>query len=351
MKRLLNANKINFACHHLHIDKSKTISPLLLRESHVHMQEKWYLMKNIKEKYTKEELEKRMVETTTNIVNQGCTKMRTFIDIDNTIKLDALNIALELKYYWKKNNVELQLGTQLLEGLETKENIKLFNEAAPLVDFIGCLPSRDKCPETHLDIVFSKAKELNKPVEAHLDQLNIPTEKETELFCDFVEKYNYQGKARAIHCVSLSCHPLEYQTKIAKRLHDLNIGVIICPSAAISMTQHTEYDAPIHNSIAPVKVLIDNNVNVALGIDNIEDIFMPFCDGNLEFELRLLAESTRIYNPDTLMKIATNTMGFTDNETNNHTNNHTNKNTRNSNKIIKQIKSNSFPPYDYPYIH
>ena len=76
------------------------------------------------------------------------------------------------------------------------------------------------------------------------------------------------------------------------------------------MTQHAEYDAPLHNSIGLVKVLTDNNVSVGLGIDNVEDIFMPFCDGNLEFELRLLAESTRIYDPNTLIKIATNTMGF-----------------------------------------
>jgi len=267
-------------------------------------------MRDIKQNYTKEGLKKRMMETTTNIVNQGCTKMRTFIDVDSIVKLDALEAALEVKKYWKGKGVELQLGTQPLEGLETEENVDLFNQAARHVDFIGCLPSRDKSPSNHLDIVFSKAKELGKPVEAHLDQCNIPTEKETELFCDFVEKYHYQGKARAIHIISLSCHPLDYQKKIAKRLAALDIGVIVCPSAAVSMTQHTEYSSPIHNSIAPVKVLTDNNVSVALGIDNIEDIFMPFCDGNLVFELRLLAEATRIYEPDTLIKIATNTMGF-----------------------------------------
>jgi len=310
MDRLLNTKQINFTCHHLHIDKSNTITNDNLQESQVHMKEKWILMRDIKYKYTKENLKLRMMETTKNIVKQGCTKMRTFIDIDRIVKLNALEAALEVKDYWKSKGIELQLGTQPLEGLETPENIDLFNKAAILVDFIGCLPSRDKCPHTHLDIVFSKAKELNKPVEAHLDQCNIPTEKETELFCDFVEKYNYQGKARAVHSISLSCHTLDYQIKIAKRLSSLNIGVIVCPSAAISMTQQSEYTSPIHNSIAPVKLLTDYNVSVALGIDNIEDIFMPFCDGDLLFELRLLAESTRIYNPKTLIEIATNTMGF-----------------------------------------
>ena len=62
----------------------------------------------------------------------------------------------------------------------------------------------DKNPDNHLDIVFNKARELNKDIEAHLDQCNIPTEKETELFCNYVEKYKYQGRTRAIHCVSLA---------------------------------------------------------------------------------------------------------------------------------------------------
>ena len=154
------------------------------------------------------------------------------------------------------------------------------------------------------------AQELDKDVEAHVDQCNVPVETETELFCDVVEAYNYQGKARAVHCISLACHPEEYQKAIAKRLQSLDIGVIVCPSAAISMTQHSEYNTPIHNSIASVKMLIEEGVNVGLGVDNIEDIFMPFCDGNLCVELRLLAEAERLYVPNVLQDIACNKMGF-----------------------------------------
>ena len=310
MKNLLNLNSLKWVCHHLHIDKSNTITNARLDKSLVHMRNKWILMRDIKTKYTSHDLKKRMLKTTSMIMKQGCRKMRTFIDVDNIVGLEPLYTAIDVKNYWKPRGIELQLGTQLLEGLETPENIKLFDEAAELVDFIGCLPSRDTSPEKHLDIVFSKASDMGKDIEAHLDQCNIPSEKETELFCDFVEKYNYQGKSRAIHCVSLACHPLDYQRKISKRLHNLDIGVIVCPSAAISMTQHNEYNAPIHNSIAPIKVMLDEKVNVGLGIDNVEDIFMPFCDGDLMFELRLLAETERIYKPDILIDIANNEMGF-----------------------------------------
>lgn len=311
MNRLLNLQNMKWVCHHLHIDKSKNIDVNLLKQSQVHMKQKWHLMKNIKKNYNEKDLKKKMLSTTVNLHNQGCKHMRTFIDVDNIVGLKLLHYAIDLKKYWKQYNVDLQIGTQLLNGLETQENIDLFYKAADLVDFLGCLPSRDSDPSKHLEIVFDKALELNKPVEAHLDQCNIPSEKETELFCDFVEQYDYQGKARAIHSVSLACHPIEYQKKIAQKMYNLDIGLIVCPSAAISMTQHNEFYAPIHNSIAPVKLLLEEGVNIGLGVDNVEDIFMPFCDGDLLFELRLLAESERIYRPDVLESIASNTMGFT----------------------------------------
>ena len=310
MNRLLKLRNTKFACHHLHLDKSKTITPELLDKSLTHMKEKWILMREIKEKYTNASLEERMLSTTHHLVSQGCNNMRTFIDVDHIVGLEPLKVANKVKQYWKKLGINLQVGTQLLEGLDTQENIDLFNKSLKYVDFIGCLPSRDKDPEKHLDIVFEKAKQLNMDVEAHLDQCNIPSERETEMFCDWVEKYQHQGKSRSVHSVSLACQPLDYQKKMAKRLRELDVGIIVCPSAAISMTQHSEFSSPIHNSIAPVKILLDEGVNIGLGVDNVEDIFMPFCDGDFLFELRLLAEAERIYKPDVLMDIAKNTMGF-----------------------------------------
>ena len=310
MNRVFNTGAIKWVCHHLHLDKSKTITPERLDKSLKHMKEKWILMREIKENYTYDGLKTRISNTSSHLVRQNCLKMRTFVDVDSIVGLRPLIATLKVKNDWKKYGVELQVGTQLLEGLNSRESITLFNEASKMVDFIGCLPSRDPDPNKHLEIVFDKASELELDVEAHLDQCNLPSERETELFCDIVERYNYQGKSRAIHCISLACQSEEYQRKMAQRLKNLRIGVIVCPSAAISMTQHSEYQAPIHNSIGPVKILTDEGVDVGLGVDNIEDIFVPYCDGDLLFELRLLAESTRIYDPEILLKIAENTMGF-----------------------------------------
>jgi len=44
---------------------------------------------------------------------------------------------------------------------------------------------------------------------------------------------------------------------------------------------------------------------VAIGSDNIYDVYKPFADGDMMFELRLLLEACKIYDIDQLVKIAT----------------------------------------------
>ena len=48
MNRLLNLSNLKWVCHHLHIDKSKSMNVNLLKESEVHMKNKWQLMQDIK---------------------------------------------------------------------------------------------------------------------------------------------------------------------------------------------------------------------------------------------------------------------------------------------------------------
>ena len=113
------------------------------------------------------------------------------------------------------------------------------------------------------------------------------------------------NKVNLIHAISLSCQSSEYISNLSKRMKKYGIGVIVCPSAVISMKQNRDYNAPIHNSIAPVNILVENGVKVGLGIDNISDLFMPLVDGDLWFESRLLMESIRNYDFNFVSDIVT----------------------------------------------
>ncbi|KKR84464.1 MAG: hypothetical protein UU30_C0001G0039 [Candidatus Nomurabacteria bacterium GW2011_GWA2_40_97] len=125
-----------------------------------------------------------------------------------------------------------------------------------------------------------------------------------ELLIDAVKRHGYQGRTVAIHAISVSAQPKEYRMKIYKEMAELGIAVVVCPSAALSMRQLDQYNAPVHNSIANVPEMIEAGILVGLGVDNIADFYEPFVDGDMWTELRLLQEACRYYNLDELVKIA-----------------------------------------------
>ena len=57
--------------------------------------------------------------------------------------------------------------------------------------------------------------------------------------------------------------------------------------------------------MTPVDEIIEQGLTVALGTDNIHDIYKPYNDGNMMTELRFLLEALHIYDEDILTQIIT----------------------------------------------
>ena len=113
-----------------------------------------------------------------------------------------------------------------------------------------------------------------------------------------------EGKVTAIHSISLAAHPKFYRDEIYKICLDANLNFISCPSAWIDHRRNEKLSVN-HNSVTPIDELIPLGLNVAIGSDNICDIYKPFSDGNMMTELRFLLESNHFYDMDSLVKIAT----------------------------------------------
>ena len=296
--------KGGFKCYHAHFDKAFLINENNIERSQSSLQEKWKLYREFKNGYSYDDLWFRMSKCIELMIAQDVKYCRSFVDADSIVGLLPIEVACDLKEYYK-NKIKLEFGIQPLEGLEDQECYDLFVKACQKADIIGGLPDRDSSHERHIEMLFDLAIKLDKPVDIHVGQNNLPTEKETELVLDIMERYNLKQKVSLIHCISLSCQESSYIMYQAERMKDLGVSVIVCPSAAISMKQNHFAYAPIHNSIAPVNILVENGVKVGLGIDNISDLFMPLVDGDLWFESRLLMESTRNYNFNFISDIVT----------------------------------------------
>ena len=291
------------AVHHAHFDKAYLISPANLRLSQVDMQRKWELYRQLKESYTPDDLVERISRGAQAMVDQGVGYCRTMVDADSICGLMPVKAALEVKKRFA-GRLKLEVGIQPLEGVLEPATRRAYEEACGLADFCGGLPSRDRpTPEKHLDVILSVAKEQGKRVDVHVDQENDPDEHETEMLALKAIEHGMQGRVFAVHSVSLAAQERHERERVAGLLKEAGVGVIVCPSAALSMKQ-LEVRAPSHNAIAPVPELLAAGVDCYLGVDNVHDLFLPLVDGDVWTECRILMEACRFYDLDAVAALA-----------------------------------------------
>merc|ERR1719498_1655703 len=290
--------------HHAHFDKAYLISPANLALGFADMEKKWTLYRHLKENYTHEDLVERMTRALQFVVDQGSQYCRTMVDADSIIGLKPIRAALEVKEKFK-GKIRFEIGVQPLEGVIDKACFEQYLEACKMADFCGGLPSRDRGQEEkHLDIVMQTAKEMNKCVEVHVDQENNPLQNETELLCRKTIEHGMQGRVYGIHSISVSAKEESEQDRIIALVKEADVGIVICPSAALSMKM-LPMQSPLHNSIGPFVKMKKAGVRTYLGIDNIADLFMPVVDGDMWTECRMLMEACRHYDLEEVADRAT----------------------------------------------
>jgi cytosine/adenosine deaminase-related metal-dependent hydrolase len=290
--------------HHAHFDKAYLISPANLALGFADMEKKWTLYRHLKENYTHEDLVERISRGLQTVVDQGSQYCRTMVDADSIIGLKPITAAVEVKKRFQ-GKIRFEIGVQPLEGVIDEASRKQYMEACKMADFCGGLPSRDRGQEEkHLDIVMQTAKEMNKMVEVHVDQENNPLQNETELLCRKTIEHGMQGRFYGIHSISVSAKEESEQDRIIALCKEADVGIVICPSAALSMKM-LPMQSPLHNSIGPYVKLINAGVRTYFGIDNIADLFMPVVDGDMYTEARMLMETCRFYDLEKVADWAT----------------------------------------------
>lgn len=301
---LQQAEKLGgLANHHAHFDKAYLITHENLRLSQVDMQKKWELYRYLKENYTHDDLVERISRGVETMIQQGSTYCRTMVDADSTVGLLPVKAAMAVKKMYA-DRIQFDVGVQPLQGVLDQASFEQYAEACELADYCGGLPSRDRpTPEKHLDVIFELAKKLGKPVDVHVDQENNPQENETELLAQKTIEHGLQGQVFGVHAISLGAKDEREQDRIIEKVVEADLGIIICPSAALSMKQ-LPMNAPLHNSIAPFVKLREAGVRCYLGVDNVHDLFMPMVDGDMWTECRMLMEACRFYDIDAVAEWA-----------------------------------------------
>ena len=250
----------------------------------------------------------------------GTTHGATFVDVtEDRVGSGALRAFLNLKHRYA-GKIALEVATYNPLGFKKGDASawNLFAGAAKDADFIGSLPERDDRKtypdnigfEEHCSRVVSLGLELNKSVHIQVDQRNDPEENGTERLIEVLRNSGFkfcdtkEPQIWLIHMISPSSYDELRFRDLLSSLVDLNVGVICCPSAAVSMRQLRPLQAPTHNSIARVLEILAAGIHVRLGSDNICDITSPAGTCDLVNEVFMLANALRYYDIDVLSSVA-----------------------------------------------
>jgi cytosine deaminase len=302
-KKIINNG--GFSNSHAHLDRAYTVD---LSEANTvgnkHLFEKWMLVDQFKRNATIEDYFKNISRALDTQLKYGVTKLTTFIDLDTVVGEKAITAAEACREISEdKFGISLKLASQTLKGVLKKEERNLFEKNIDRFDVIGSLPRADDDTEAHLDYLMDIAKQTKKKLHVHVDQLNTIEEKETELLARLTMKHGLEGMVTAVHSISLACHPKKYREEVYRMSRDAGISFISCPTAWID-ARRSEALTVTHNAITPVDEMINFNLNICIGSDNIFDIYKPFSDGDMMTELRFLLECTHFYDIDKLASIA-----------------------------------------------
>lgn len=287
---------------HCHLDRAYTLNQDDFNLTNNDLKVKWNLVRDLKSKLTTNQITANMLSALTYQKMLGVKGICTFLDFDETSKDKPFQAYLKAKENMGRL-IKLKSVNQTLTGVLEPQARYWFDMGSSVCDIIGSLPSIDKCIENHLDIVLSRGKKLNKKVHIHVDQFNTNKEDETSLVLDKIIQYGMEGQVVLIHGISISAKPKEERYSIYKKLEQTNTSVICCPNAWLDSRRSEELQ-PSHNSITPIDEMLDFNIKIGLGTDNISDLMCPFINGDMFDELKTLAVGLRLYNTEALIKIA-----------------------------------------------
>ena len=254
------------------------------------------------------------------MVEVGTAIADTVVDVTtDRVGLTALETFLDLKAEFA-GRLLFRPGSYTPLGFRDDEPRRwdLFREGAMLADFIGLLPERDDKARYPDHIGFAEscrrgiglALELHKPIHIHVDQGNLAREHDSETVVQVVR--DLTGGRRTgteplvwlVHVISPSTYDEVRFQRLLGDMAEMDIGVITCPSAAISMRQYRPLLSPTYNSIARVLDMLAAGIQVRVGSDNICDITSPAGTVDLLDEIFVLCNAMRYYDIDVLARLA-----------------------------------------------
>ncbi|MFQ2470564.1 cytosine deaminase [Aeromonas caviae] len=267
---------------HIHLDTTQTAGEPSWNLSGTLFEgiERWAERKAL---LTYEDVKQRAIQTLKWQIANGIQFVRTHVDVFDP-NLVALKAMLEVREEMKEW-VELQIVAFPQEGILSYPNGKaLLEEALKLgADVIGAIPHFEFTREygvESLHYVFDLAEKYQVLVDVHCDEIDDEQSRFIETLATLAYERGIGHRVTASHTTAMHSYNGAYASRLFRLLRMADINFVANPLVNIHL--QGRFDSyPKRRGITRVKEMLEANINVCFGHDDVFDPWYPMGTANM----------------------------------------------------------------------
>ncbi len=267
---------------HIHLDTTQTAGQPTWNQSGTLFEgiERWAERKAL---LTHEDVKQRAWQTLKWQIANGVQYVRTHVDVSDPT-LTALRAMLEVKQEvapW----VTLQIVAFPQEGIMSYPNGEaLLEEALRLgADVVGAIPHFEFTREYGVESLhkaFALAQKYDRLVDVHCDEIDDEQSRFVETVAALALKLDMGARVTASHTTAMHSYNGAYASRLFRLLKMSGINFVANPLVNIHL--QGRFDSyPKRRGITRVKEMLEANINVCFGHDDVFDPWYPLGTANM----------------------------------------------------------------------
>lgn len=236
-----------------------------------------------KEMLSIEDVKTRAKQTLKWQIANGVQHVRTHVDVSDPT-LIALKAMVEVREEMKEW-VDIQIVAFPQEGILSYPNGKeLLEEAVKLgADVIGAIPHFEFTREygiESLHYVFELAQKYDRLIDVHCDEIDDEQSRFVETLAALAHKFDMGSKVTASHTTAMGSYNGAYASRLFRLLRMSGINFVANPLVNIHLQGRFD-DYPKRRGVTRVKEMLNANINVCFGHDDVFDPWYPLGTANM----------------------------------------------------------------------
>ena len=236
-----------------------------------------------KEMLTLEDVKRRAKKALEWQIANGIQFVRTHCDVTDP-ELTALKALIEVREEMKEF-VEIQIVAFPQEGILSYEGgLELLEKALVMgADVVGAIPHFEYQRDWGVDSIrkaVDLAVKYDKMMDVHCDEIDDEQSRFLEVLASEAWKKGIGHRVTASHTTAMGCYNDPYTYKLFRLLKESKVNFVANPLVNIHLGGRFD-TYPKRRGVTRVKELLEADINVAFGHDDIFDPWYPMGNGNM----------------------------------------------------------------------